>query len=134
METTLENSAADVGALYNDFIQNGKMELLHTITGNKTEYYAVLWYTEPHVRYRYLVGQKVKEELDEKNIEIKIMAKGTYCRKQCAPEDDAIKAWTEFYDKDIPEMGFKPKETDDIAFEYYPNGFDGEYELWSLVE
>jgi hypothetical protein len=31
-------------------------------------------------------------------------------------------------------MGHKPAEQNDIAFEYYPNGFDGEYELWSLVE
>ena len=34
----------------------------------------------------------------------------------------------------IPEIGYKPIEKNDVAFEYYPNGLDGNYELWSLVE
>jgi hypothetical protein len=134
VETTLENSANDVGALYDAFLNNGQKEILNTITGNETEYYAVLWYTEQHKKYKYLLGQEVNEEISEKNIEMKIIKKGTYCCKKFPPEYDGIKAWTEFYEKDIPEIGYKPKETDDIAFEYYPNGLNGEYELWSLVE
>ena len=32
VETTLQNSAQDVGNLYKDFVNNGKMQLLNEIT------------------------------------------------------------------------------------------------------
>jgi hypothetical protein len=47
------------------------------------------------------------------------------------PEYDAIRACTDFYDKEIPETDYKQN---DIAFEYYSDGFYGKYELWSLVK
>ena len=63
VETTLQNSAQDVGNLYKDFINNGKMQLLSEITKEKLEYYAVIWYTKLHEKYMYLLGQKLEKEL-----------------------------------------------------------------------
>ena len=132
VETTLQKSAQDIGNLYNDFINNGKIEILNKITKNKLEYYAVIWYTKLHEKYIYLLGQKLNEKID--NFDIKIIKAGTYAFSKFPSKYDGIKAWTDFYNKEIPRIGYKPIEYNDIAFEYYPNGLDGEYELWSLVE
>jgi DNA gyrase inhibitor GyrI len=134
VETTLENSNRDIGKLYDDFVNNGKMELLFNVTKNNSEYYGIMWYTELHKRYIYLLGQKIDKPIDQKNMEIKQIPEGEYCFSKFPQGYDTIKAWTDFYNKEIPEIGYKPIEKNDIAFEYYPHGFDGEYELWSLVE
>ena len=42
VETTQKNNDRDLGLLYNDFIHNGKMQLLNKITENKNEYYGVM--------------------------------------------------------------------------------------------
>jgi len=131
IETTLENNNKDTEALFNDF-NNGKKELLNNFTQNTKEYYCVLWYTKLHESFRFLLGQKIIEKT--KDFEIKIIPEGMYAYSKFPKNYDAIKAWTEFYAEGIPKTGFKPKETNDIAFEYYPNGLNGDYELWSLVE
>ena len=133
IETTLENNAQDLDLLYNDFLQKGKREILHGITKNNHEYYGVIWYTILHKKYKYLLGQKVDTKINEKDIDFKIISEGTFCKSKFPAKYDGIKAWTEFYSLEIPQTGYKPKEIDDIAFEYYPNGLDGEFELWSLV-
>jgi predicted transcriptional regulator YdeE len=43
VETTLENSSRDIGKLYDDFMNNGKIELLLNITKNNSEYYGIIW-------------------------------------------------------------------------------------------
>ena len=134
VETTLENNAQDLDSLYSDFLHNGKREIINSITKNNHEYYGVIWYTILHKKYKYLLGQKIVSKADEENIDFKIIPKGTYCKSKFPAKYDGIKAWTDFYSLEIPQTGYKPKEIDDIAFEYYPNGPDGEFELWSLVE
>jgi len=131
VETTLENSSRDTGILYNEFY-NGKMDLLCSFTKNTKEYYGVLWYTKFHESYKYLLGQKINEKTE--GFEIKIIPKGMYAYSKFPKDYDGIKAWTEFYAEGIPKTGYKPKEINDIAYEYYPNGLNEEYELWSLVE
>ena len=133
-ETTPENNDKDLGRLYDDFLHNRKKELLNSISKNEMEYYGVIWYTKLHEKYKYLLGQKVNGELDRNDIEIKIIPVGEYCYKKYPPKYDVIKAFTDLFYKDIPEIGYKPIEKNDVAFEYYPNGFDGEYEIWALVE
>ena len=134
VESTLENNAQDLDLLYNDFLYNGKKEILNSITKNKHEFYDVIWYTVLHKKYKYLLGQKADSKIDEGNMDFKIIPEGTYCKSKFPAKYDGIKAWTDFYSLEIPQTGYKPKEIDDIAFEYYPNGLDGEFELWSLVE
>jgi hypothetical protein len=40
------------------------------------------------------------------------------------PKYDVIRVCADIYDKEIHEMGYKQN---DIAFEYYSDGFDGKY-------
>ena len=130
-ETTLENSKKNIDILFNDFY-NGKIELLNNFTKNKKEYYGLIWYTKLHVSYKYLIGQEIHNQSD--SFEIRIVPKGLYAYSKFPQGYDGIKAWTDFYSIDIPKTGYKPVEKNDIAFEYYPDGLSGEYELWSLVE
>ena len=130
-ETTLENNENDLSILLNEFY-NGKMELLNNFTKNTIEYYGVIWYTKLHQNYKYLIGQKITNESN--NFDIKIIPKGIYAYSSFSKCFDVIRAWTEFYQTGISNIGYKPKEKDDVAFEYYPNGLNNEYELWSLVE
>jgi predicted transcriptional regulator YdeE len=130
-ETTLENSGKDLEILFEVF-NNGKIELLNIFSKNTKEYYGVIWYTKLHESYKYLIGQKVSN--DSSNFEIKKLPKGIYAYSKFSSNYDPIKAWTDFYQVGIPEIGYKPIEKGDIAFEYYPNGIKNEYELWSLVE
>jgi len=131
VETTLENSQNDVEVLYKDFY-NGKMQILNNLTEKTNEYYGVIWYTKLHESYMYLIGQEISKK--SKDFETKTIQEGQYAYSKFPKNYDGIKAWTEFYEKGIPEIGYKPIEKNDIAFEYYPNGLDGDYELWSLVE
>ena len=126
----------EMEALYNDFIHNGKMELLHNITQNSREYYGVIWFTEPHEKkYKYLLGQNIGSiNENTHNLETKIIQSGEYAVSKFPSGYDAIKAITDFFNDGIPKAGYKPKEQNDMTFEYYPNGLDGEYEFWTLVE
>jgi len=130
-ETTLENSNRDTDILFQDFY-NGKMELLNNFTKNTNEYYGVIWYTKLHESYKYLIGKEILNQSE--NFEIKIIPKGLYAYSKFPQKYDGIKAWTDFYSIGISEAGYKPVEKNDIAFEFYPNGLNGKYELWSLVE
>ena len=116
--------------LFNDFIHSGKMELLNNITKNNDEYYVATWVASPNIKY--LLGQKIAEKKD--GLEFKIIRKGEYASKKIPPKHDSYNAWMELYEKDIPEAGYKWVEQGDMAFEFYPNGLNGEYELWCLVE
>ena len=131
IETNLENNNKDTEELLNDF-NNSKRKLLNNFTQNTKEYYCVLWYTKLHESFRFLIGQEIIEKT--KDFEIKIIPEGMYAYSKFTQNYNAIKAWTDFYEQGIPKTGYKPKEINDIAFEYYPNGLNGEYELWSLVE
>jgi len=129
VETNLADSERDVETLYNDFY--GKVELLNRLSQNENEYYGVIWYTRLHESYKYLIGQKLKNQTED--FEIKPIPKGLYACAKFPKDFDGIKAWTDFYNE-IPKTGYKPKEKGDLAFEFYPNGLEGGYELWSLVE
>jgi predicted transcriptional regulator YdeE len=108
------------------------MQLLNNFTKNPNEYYGVIWYTKLHESYKYLIGQELKNKTEK--FEIKIIPEGQYAYSKFSQNFDAIEAWTDFYEKGIPEIGHEPIEKNDIAFEYYPNGLGGDYELWSLVK
>lgn len=133
IETTFEDNDKDLEILYNDFIHNGKMEYLNKITQNRKEYHLATWYTNKNEgKFKYLLGQKINEKED--NLEIKTIKNGEYAVSKFPPKYYTFKAWTEIYNEGIPGIGYKFKEPEDIAFKYYPSGFDGEYELWVLVE
>jgi predicted transcriptional regulator YdeE len=117
--------------LFNDFIHNGIKELVNSVTKNNQEYYVVTW-VGALPKIHYLLGQKIGEKTDR--LDYKIIRKGEFASKKVPAKRDSYTAWMEFYTEDIPKTGYNAVEQDDIAFEYYPNGLDEEYELWVLVE
>ena len=74
------------------------------------------------------------DKIDE--LETKTIKKGEYAISKFPPKYDTIKAWEDLWSEGIPGIGYRPIEDDDIniAFMYYPNGLDGEKEIWALVE
>ena len=133
IESTGETYDKDLEAFYNDFANNGKMELLNNITKNNKEYYAVTWYDELTVKeFVWLLGQKITEKIE--NLEMKIIKSGEYAVSKFPREYDTKKAWEELYSKGIPGIGYKYIEENNVAFVHYPDRLDGDYELWVLVE
>jgi hypothetical protein len=126
-----ESETADADILWSDSYKS-KMERLNNFAKNKKEYYGLLWYLTLHEDHKYLVGQEIIEGITE--FEIKIIPRGIYAYAKFPQKYNRIQAWTEFYSEGIPKTNHKPVEKNDIAFEYYPNGLNSEYELWSLVE
>jgi len=131
VELTNESETEDAEILWSDLYKD-KMKRLSNFAKNTKEYYGLLWYIKLHEDHKYLAGQEIIEETKE--FETKIIPKGIYACSNFPQKYDRIKAWTDFYNEGIPRMGYKPIEQNDIAFEYYPNGREEEYELWSLVE
>jgi predicted transcriptional regulator YdeE len=136
IESTGENYNKDTELLYNDFIQGEKIKSLNNISKNDHEYYAVTWYGDELTdgEFLWLLGQKVNEKPD--GFDTKIIRKGEYAVSKFPPKYhyDEIKAWTDFYGEGIPEIGYKAIEENNMAFVYYPNGLNGNNELWALVE
>ena len=133
IESTGETYNKDLEVFYNDFTNDGKMELLNNITKNNHEYYAVTWYDEFTTKdFVWLLGQKINKNID--SLEIKIIKKGEYAVCKFPPKYDSLKAWTELYAEGITGMGYKYIEENNIAFIHYSNGLDGEAEYWVLVE
>jgi V8-like Glu-specific endopeptidase len=115
-----------------DFQNNGNMEILNSISKNEHEYYGITWYEKLTGRYKYLLGQKMNEEVDI--LDVKRIEKGEYVFIKFPPKYNTINAWMEFTNKKLNKIGYKAKEENGISFEYYPKGFSEEYELWVLVE
>ena len=134
VESTEKNFNKDIGILRDDFIHNGKMTLLNDITKNSQEYYEASWYRSDKDGFKWLLGQKIENKTDE--LETKTIKKGEYAVSKFPPKHDTVKAWVDLYGEGISGIGYRAIEDDDIniGFMYYPNGLDGEYELWALVE
>ncbi len=130
-ETNLENCGKDIGILWKNF--EIKKKNLYTLFGVKSDFYGLMWKTQ-NGQYCYLLG--VDTELVNKSLE------GALC-KQIPPEKyavvsvpstkSAVDAWTEFYDQVLPNAGLVPIAGHVFDFEYYPEGGDGNYELWTPV-
>ena len=46
---------------------------------------------------------------------------------------DGVEAWTDFFFEAIPKVGYAPDYEHGFFFEYYPDGANGNYELWTPV-
>jgi predicted transcriptional regulator YdeE len=135
VETSLDESGTDVAALYNDYFNTEKSLLIDNVAKNKgAELYGLMWYPEGHKRYRYLVGKETAN-LSEIPIgtELKKIPSALYAVAPLAKDNDGIKAWTDFFFEAIPQAGYVPDYEHGFFFEYYPDGVDGDYELWTPV-
>ena len=135
VETSLEESNQDVTALYSDYFSSDKAMFIDNIAKSKaTEYYGLMWYLEGHERYRYLLGKEtVNLSLIPNEAEIKEIPAAFYAVASFEKDYDGVKAWTDFFFEAIPQAGYTPDYQHGFFFEYYPDGVNGEYELWTPV-
>ena len=118
---------------YNDYFNTEKAALIDNVAKNKAaEYYGLVWYLEGHERYRYLL---IKETVNLSAIpagaETKGLPAALYAVASFGKDHDGVKAWTDFFFEAIPQEGYAPDYEHGFFFEYYPDGVDGNYELWT---
>ena len=134
VETQYENNNKDRETLFNDF-RGGKMELLSKYAKNPNEFYCATWLTGVGENFFYLLSQEIAGEAND--FEIKTIPAGLYaCAEFPKSNNDTLKAWEDFLEKIYEERAkirYSVKENT-LGFEYYPNGLDGDYELWILLE
>ena len=134
VETSAEHNAEDLSKLYKDFFDSDKEAILRSLQGSKLGYYGLMWYTQGHEKYCYLLGIEVGgENKPPENAMLKTIPKTTYAIAYYPHDKDAIEAWGEFFYTDIPKEGYAPNEEYNLYFEYYPENVDGNYELWVPV-
>jgi predicted transcriptional regulator YdeE len=135
IETSLEESGTDVEALYNDYFNSEKSLLIDSVAKNKSaEIYGLMWYLDGHERYRYLVGKETANlSVIPAGAELKELPASLYAVASFGKDYDGVKAWTDFFFEAIPQAGYAPDYEHGFFFEYYPDGANGDYELWTPV-
>ena len=135
IETSLDESNEDVAALYNDYFNTEKATLIDSVAKtNAAEFYGLMWYLEGHERYRYLVGKEtVNLSVIPAEAELKEIPYALYAVASFDKDFDGVKAWTDFFFEAIPQEGYTPNYEHGFFFEYYPDGVNSNYELWTPV-
>lgn len=134
VETDALHNAGDLTALYKAFFDGSKDSLLLNLPGSKKGFYGLMWYTQGHERYCYLLGMEVGAECEPPAGSIlKTIPKTTYAVSCYPHEKDAIEAWGEFFFADIPHEGYAPNEQLNLYFEFFPESVTEAYELWVPV-
>jgi len=135
VETSLDESKKDVAALYDDYFNTEKAALIDNAAKNKAAgYYGLMWYSEGHERYRYLLGKETANlPAIPAEAETKELPTALYAVASFEKEYDNDKAWTAFFFEAIPQAGYAPDYEYGFFFEYYPDGVNGNYELWTPV-
>ncbi len=134
VETTLEQNDGDVSALYADFFEGGKSAAFENLTGIRKGYYGLIWYTEGHGKYRYLLGVEAGAGDETPNgSELKEIPAAVYAVARYPQGANVTQAWYAFFYHDIPEAGCRIDEERNLYFEYYPSAVDGAFELWVPV-
>jgi len=135
VETSLDESSKDVAALYSDYFNTEKATLIDNAAKNKAAgYYGLMWYLEGHERYRYLLGKEtVNPSAIPVEAEWKEIPASLYAVAYFEKDYDGVKAWTDFFFEALPQAGYAPNYEHGFFFEYYPNGVNSNYELWTPV-
>jgi len=135
VETSLDESSKDVAALYDGYFNTEKATLIDNVAKNRAaEYYGLMWYLEGHERYRYLLGKEtVTPSAIPVEAELKEIPAALYAVASLDKDFDGVKAWTDFFFETIPQAGYAPDYEHGFFFEYYPDGVNGNYELWTPV-
>ena len=128
-ETSLETCGDELHRLWEYY--DGRKKELFDLFGKRKDFYGLMWKTSDS-RYCYLIGIEADggKGLPEGAV-FKTIPAAEYAVACVSPEISAFDAWTEFYYKALPAAGYTPNAGHDFDFEYYPNGADGIYELWT---
>lgn len=131
VETSVETCGADVAQLWHDFER--QKEELFSLLGHKNDFYGLMWYTENH-RYCYLIGIETGVfENKPAGALCKCIPGTDYAIASVPPDTSAVDAWTAYFNEVLPSAGYVPDVAHGLYFEYYPDGNQGAYELWTPV-
>lgn len=134
VQTSIKTCGTDLDKLWKDYDSDKKN--LFNLFGVREDFYGVMWKTKASKnKYFYLIGidAAITECLPEK-AEIKQIPSAEYAVISVPASLSAVEAWTEFYDKVLPENNYVPAVGHDFDFEYYPHGTGKDYELWTPVQ
>jgi AraC family transcriptional regulator len=69
-----------------------------------------------------------------KGAEIKHIPSAKYIVAEIPAGTNIVDAWTEFFYKVIPDLGYEVDERHGYYFEYYCNDLSGDCELWTPIK
>ena len=125
VETILSSCENDIGQLWDMHAKS-----LLNLPESKSCLYGVMWYTENH-KYYYHLG--IMSGKPQKNDMTAAIVPAANFAIATVPENmDAIEAWTQYFEKELPILGCVPDAEHGKYFEFY--GSDGECELWTPVK
>lgn len=134
VETTAAQSAEDLSRLFEDFFSGGRESVLRKMPGSQTGFYGLMWYTQGHEKYCYLLGVAVGEGCEApEGAMLRTVPETTYAVAEYPRGKDAVEAWTEFFFTDIPREGYAPNAQLNLYFEFFPERVTGDYALWVPV-
>lgn len=134
VETTSAQNNKIISELYNTFFESDKEATLLSLKGSKRGYFGLMWYTQGHEKYCYLLGIEAdKENTLPTGAQLKTISKAIYAVAHYPYDKDIIEAWNEFFYITIPGEGYLPNEEQNLYFEFYPKSVHGNYELWVPV-
>ncbi len=123
-ETSAATNDTDLGSLWGEY-----KDKLASMPEGRNGLYGVLWYTENH-SFFYLLGIETGGALEGASTRVAIPA-ARFAVAKVPVRKTAVEAWTEFFDKELPERGFAPDQEHGKYFEYYDE--KGDCELWTPV-
>lgn len=134
VQTSLETCEMDLDKLWRDYESDKKN--LFNIFGACEDFYGLMWKTKASKNgYFYLIGiEAPKTKCLPEKAESKQIPSAEYAVVSVAASLSAVEAWTEFYEKALPENDYVPAVGHDFDFEYYPHGAGKDYELWTPVQ
>lgn len=135
IETNLENNDNDISNLLEKFKIEGYDSILNELPLCQKGYYGLEWYTEGHKSFFYLFGKEVGESAAApKEAEIKLIPSAKYIVAEIPAGTNLVDAWTEFFYKAIPVLGYEVDDRHGYYFEYYKNDLSGDCELWTPIK
>jgi len=124
VETILSSCEKDVGQLWEKY----KEDLL-SIHESKSCLYGVMWYTENH-KYFYLLGLK-SEKMPKSDMTAVVIPAADFAVATVPSDMDTVEAWTQYFEKELPVLGYEPDAGHGRYFEFYDE--NGNCELWTPV-
>ncbi len=123
-ETSPATNNTDLRALWSEY-----KDKLAAMPEGRHGLYGVLWYTESQ-SFFYLLGIETAAALEGASTRVAIPA-ARFAVAKVPVHKTPSEAWTEFFDKELPERGFAPDAEHGKYFEYYDD--NGDCELWTPV-
>lgn len=128
-ETSLETCGKDLAEIWRRFKEDN--EKFHKAFGRRSDFYGLMWLTQ-NGRYCYLIGPETETAGEiPQGMVFKQIPPAEYAVLHVPKSLPAFEAWTQYYEKILPEAGYVPDKGHGIDFEYYPSGDGEDYELWT---